>query len=86
MENIFNLAEHIRLTGTATTVADYALKLHRDGHCSSVDECTEFIRLAMRSRGLGDTISKITHALHISECGGCAKRRELLNKLVPYNG
>jgi hypothetical protein len=39
-----------------------------------------------KSRGLGDTISKITKALGIRECGGCAKRRAKLNKLIPYAG
>lgn len=37
------------------------------------------------SRGLGDTIHKITTALHIPHCGGCEQRREALNKIVPYN-
>lgn len=37
-----------------------------------------------KARGLGDTIAKITHALHIPQCGGCKKREELLNGLVPY--
>src|SRR3989304_8737186 len=48
------------------------------------------------SKGLGDTIAKITHAvgidkvvdgvadlLGVEDCG-CSKRQELLNKLVPY--
>jgi hypothetical protein len=41
-----------------------------------------------QSRGLGDTIHKITTALHIPHCGGCENRpilsRQGLNKLVPY--
>lgn len=37
-----------------------------------------------KSRGLGDTIAKITTALGITPCGGCKGRQELLNKLVPY--
>jgi len=36
------------------------------------------------SRGLGDTIYKITTALHIPHCGGCEQRREILNNLFPY--
>ena len=37
-----------------------------------------------RSRGLGDTIARMTTAIGIPPCGGCKKRQERLNKLVPY--
>ena len=45
----------------------------------------------MKSRGLGDTIEKLTTATGIKrlvdkipgECG-CKKRKELLNKAFPY--
>lgn len=37
-----------------------------------------------RSRGLGDSIAKVTTALGIKPCGGCKERQALLNKLVPY--
>jgi len=36
------------------------------------------------SRGLGDTVAKVTAALGIKPCGGCKKRQERLNKAVPY--
>lgn len=36
------------------------------------------------SRGLGDTIAKITKAVGIKPCGGCKKRQKKLNKAVPY--
>lgn len=35
-------------------------------------------------RGLGDVISKVTKAVGIRECGGCKKRREALNRMVPF--
>lgn len=35
-------------------------------------------------RGLGDAIAKVTHAVGIKKCGGCAKRQALANKLVPF--
>lgn len=51
----------------------------------------------MRSRGLGDTIAKITHYLGIDKIAhwfavfvlkkedcGCERRRDTLNKKVPY--
>jgi hypothetical protein len=37
-----------------------------------------------RSRGLGDTIAKVTKAIGVRPCGGCNKRQEALNRLVPY--
>lgn len=36
------------------------------------------------SRGLGDTIAKVTAALGIRPCAPCKKRQEALNKVVPY--
>ena len=37
-----------------------------------------------RSKGLGDTIKKITNAVGVRQCGGCKKRQNKLNKLFPY--
>jgi hypothetical protein len=37
-----------------------------------------------RSRGLGDTIAKGTKLIGIKPCGGCDRRRRLLNFIVPY--
>ncbi len=39
---------------------------------------------AYPSRGLGDTIAKITTKLGIKPCKGCKKRQKWLNKIVPY--
>ena len=39
-----------------------------------------------KSRGLGDTIAKLTKAVGIRQCGGCAKRRKALNKIFPFRG
>ena len=36
------------------------------------------------SKGLGDTIKKITNAVGIKQCGACKKRQEKLNKMFPY--
>ena len=36
------------------------------------------------SRGLGDTIAKMTKAAGIRPCGGCGKRRGKLNAIFPY--
>ena len=39
---------------------------------------------AGRSRGLGDTVAKITRAVGIKPCGGCKRRQAWLNAKVPY--
>lgn len=39
------------------------------------------------SRGLGDTVAKAIHAVTgglVKPCGGCKKRQEKLNNLLPY--
>jgi len=36
------------------------------------------------SRGLGDTIAKMTKAVGIKPCGGCKKRQRKLNQWWPY--
>jgi hypothetical protein len=36
------------------------------------------------SRGVGDTIAKITSAVGLKPCGGCKQRQEWLNKKLPY--
>ena len=36
------------------------------------------------SRGLGDSIAKVFKSLKLKECGGCAKRKAALNRLIPY--
>ncbi len=38
-------------------------------------------------KGLGDTIARAINTVtrgKIQECGGCTKRKEFLNKVVPY--
>mgnify|MGYP003674410340 CR=1 FL=1 len=37
-----------------------------------------------KSKGVGDTIKKVTNALGIKQCGGCKRRQEKLNRLIPY--
>lgn len=37
-----------------------------------------------KSKGLGDTIKKITDKMGIKQCGGCKKRQKKLNRLFPY--
>jgi hypothetical protein len=36
-------------------------------------------------RGIGDTISRVIKTVaRVKECGGCEKRKEYLNKLIPF--
>lgn len=37
-----------------------------------------------RWRGLGDVIASATKAIGIKPCGGCQRRREALNRMVPF--
>lgn len=38
-----------------------------------------------KSRGLGDTIAKVTKKLGFKPCGGCQQRQAVLNRWVPYS-
>lgn len=38
------------------------------------------------SRGFGDTVAKLTHALGIEQCTGCRARQALFNAWLPYSG
>lgn len=77
------------------------LKCHTQAHCRTCRtdadwrenvtghrefECPHGItEKNLPSRGLGDTIAKITSAIGIKPCGGCKKRQESLNRLAPYS-
>jgi hypothetical protein len=36
--------------------------------------------------GLGDVITRVTHAVGIRPCGGCAQRAQRLNRWVSFGG
>ena len=45
------------------------------------------IDLFNHDKGLGDTISRAINSITggiVKECGGCQKRKEYLNKKLPY--
>lgn len=46
----------------------------------------EALKQPLGVRGLGDVVAKMTSAVGIKPCGGCKKRQEALNKLVPFTG
>ncbi len=40
-----------------------------------------------KSKGLGDTVAKVISKIPFKKntpCSSCAKRQEILNKLIPY--
>ena len=40
--------------------------------------------MSEKSKGLGDTVKKLTETVGIRQCKACKKRQEKLNKLFPY--
>ena len=45
------------------------------------------IDLFGHDRGLGDTVSRVIKTVtrgKIKECGGCEKRKDILNKMIPF--
>lgn len=38
-----------------------------------------------KSKGVGDTVAKVTHALGIEQCPPCKERQADWNALLPYN-
>lgn len=60
--------------------------------CGQVDTTGEIIvdevgkpAKPKRSRGLGDTVAKITGFFGVEPCNGCTERQEALNKMFPYS-
>jgi hypothetical protein len=45
---------------------------------------TELLAEVDAMDGLGDVVAAATKAIGIKPCGGCQRRREALNKLVPF--
>lgn len=47
-------------------------------------QCSGCTSYEGESRGLGDTIAKATKKMGIKPCKPCQKRRQKLNKAIPY--
>ena len=47
-------------------------------------DCANCSKYEGVSRGLGDTVAKITKKVGIKPCGPCMKRRQKLNKAFSY--
>lgn len=68
------------LRACAVSEENGLLTLERESDCYKA-----MFAIRSRSRGLGDTVAKITRAVGIKPCGGCKKRQAALNKLFPYS-
>lgn len=49
----------------------------------TVEGCAACPHYRGPARGLGDVVANVTKAVGIRPCGGCQKRREALNEIVP---
>ncbi len=50
-------------------------------------EVIEHTTQDLPSKGVGDTIKKVIEKVsggNVKQCGGCKKRQEVLNNLIPY--
>lgn len=54
------------------------------GLSAEVPDGTENVNHNCKSRGVGDTVAKVTKAFGVKPCGRCKKRQEALNKILPY--
>lgn len=59
-------------------------KATRAKYANALSSGGEEWNVSMPSRGLGDTVAKLTTKLGIKPCGGCKKRQKKLNQLVPF--
>ena len=75
--------KHSKHTVTDTEVYT-ACKLGLFGGKPMRTDCAKCESFEGESRGLGDTVAKITKKFGVKPCGACAKRRQRLNKAVPY--
>jgi hypothetical protein len=56
----------------------------RDGTVQvSVQRCFHCPQYEGPNRGLGDAVATVAKAVGFTPCGGCQKRREALNRLLP---
>ncbi len=54
------------------------------GFETEVPEGVDNVYHVCQSRGLGDTVAKVTKAFGVKPCGKCKKRQETLNRMVSY--
>lgn len=59
-------------------------KVMKGGTFDTLEDLKKFLGQKQKSRGVGDTIAKITSAVGVKPCGGCKQRQEWLNEKLPY--
>ena len=59
-------------------------KCEQCGLTANVPDGTKHVNHTCKSRGLGDTVAKITQAVGVKPCGKCKKRQQKLNEMFPY--
>jgi len=67
-----------------TKDGEFMVEAHADGTVAVLSFTPSPSKTAPM-RGLGDAVARMTSAIGVKPCGGCGKRREALNKLVPFN-
>jgi hypothetical protein len=66
-----------------TKDGEFTVEATKEGTVTVISFVSNPVRLPAM-QGLGDAVAKVTKTLGIKECGGCKKRREALNKMVPF--
>ncbi len=74
------LERYLAQSGGTFDPAGYLKLLQQDAIAGKSDDW----KPDQPSRGLGDTIARITSAVGITPCGGCKSRQKKLNKIMPY--
>lgn len=44
----------------------------------------ELVKTIEPMEGLGDAVARVTKAMGFTPCGGCERRRQALNRIVPF--
>lgn len=68
----------------STRICATCMSQWTDGQPPNADNLTPALVPLAPSRGLGDTVAKLTSAVGVFPCGGCKRRQRLLNDLIPY--
>ena len=62
--------------------SDWPLRCRCGVRYDSPDDPGKMVEV--KSKGLGDTLAKITGKMGVKQCGGCKSRQRTLNKWFPY--
>jgi hypothetical protein len=54
------------------------------GASKTAEDIRNLLEETEKMRGLGDAVARAAKKLGVHECDKCRKRRDLLNKVVPF--